>query len=244
MASLLYSVFPLVSPMPSDDAPLPEYCGTCFLLDDRQTIVTARHVIDPLIASDGAIAQSAVLASPETMAYKMRAWWMSPDYDIAVGRTLSPLAEGIPLRLAERFPGIDVDLVAIEFSQSRKSLDGNGSLKFVQRHSQRKGNIVELYDDDIPGPRRARYVDLNFPAFKGASGAPAFTEDGVVGAMILQNHERDLLPAQLITTKVESEVVEEVKYFLPLAKAITFEALRETMAVAVPALIATEALHD
>jgi hypothetical protein len=54
-------------------------------------------------------------------------------YAIAVGRTQMPLATGVPLQRAESLHGIDLDLVAIEFSRSRKD---HGRRRFGEARSE------------------------------------------------------------------------------------------------------------
>jgi hypothetical protein len=64
-------------------------------------------------------------------------------------------------------------------------------------------------------------LDTSFPALQGASGAPILrARDFAVVGMLVANHERHLLPAQVVRIETNNEALEETRYLLPVGKAI------------------------
>ena len=92
-----------------------------------------------------------------------------------------------------------------------------------------KGHIVREYGPgfsyEVNG---ASYIDLSFPALKGASGAPVVGKYSFqVLGMILSNIETQLMPAQVEITHYADGSQDEIRrYFLPSAHAIRAEHLR------------------
>jgi hypothetical protein len=63
--------------------------------------------------------------------------------------------------------------------------------------------------------RSKKMHELSYPALKGASGAPVFLEHGLaVVGVIVANHERELMPAQILRAVGEDgALIEEARYF-------------------------------
>ena len=88
------------------------------------------------------------------------------------------------------------------------------------------------------GPAGDLVLELSFPAFRGASGAPVMFHEtgtrvlmgqesyGIVG-VIVANASYHLLPAQIESViDVENNYVEEIRYMLPQALAVNIQHLR------------------
>jgi hypothetical protein len=200
----------------------PRFFGTCFFVHDDATVMTAAHNVRDADAQGIDLGVHVDWADGYILVAVSR-WWLSRAHDIAVGRLGGPVAGAEPLPIASEQLAMNEDVHSLEYSQSSWRQYQSGGRRFHVRLSMRKGNIVEVYRDDNPGPIEAEYCEVSFPAFKGASGAPVFggSTPRVVG-MVLQNRERELLPAQTLRHESEDGVHEETKYFLHNAKAISY----------------------
>jgi hypothetical protein len=123
---------------------------------------------------------------------------------------------------------VNFDVLTIEFSgtESRPLADGRREMRFTPYH--RKGHVICHYTSTWPESVPTSSLDLSFAALRGASGAPVVVEqNGTVVGMVVANIERHLLPAQVEKVELGPDHREEVKYFLPLGKAISWHHLRE-----------------
>jgi hypothetical protein len=100
-----------------------------------------------------------------------------------------------------------------------------------------QGHIVRAYLATLGHQQPTSCVDLSFPAFRRASGAPVLHADsGEVLGMIVANVERHLMPAHLERVERDDGVVEEIRYFLPNGQAIRATHLRDAADMAMLAL--------
>ncbi len=115
----------------------------------------------------------------------------------------------------------NVDVLTFEYSATTANRldDGRLGANFVP--FTHKGNILRHYESDFPERMPTAVMDTSFPALQGASGAPVMrAKDFAVAGMLIANHERHLLPAQIVRIEHTESAVEETKYFLPTGKAL------------------------
>jgi hypothetical protein len=88
--------------------------------------------------------------------------------------------------------------------------------------------VVCFYISSYPESIPTSCLELSFPALKGASGAPVVVEvSGVVVGMIVENVQHELLPSHIERVTDGAKHVEEIKYVLPSAKAISWKHLND-----------------
>jgi hypothetical protein len=77
----------------------------------------------------------------------------------------------------------------------------------------------------------ASYIDVSYPALKGASGAPVVNElSGHVLGMIVGNVENQLAPDEIERTQRSDGTKDQIiRYFLPSAHAIRASHLRDVL---------------
>jgi len=203
-----------------------QFLGTGFFIDSEGTFLTAKHVLDgPELGKDEQLA--GVIIPHGLKAYRILDVRYCEMFDIAIGRLEG--AEDIDgLQLATGDPPMNRDVICVEFSgtSSEKLVDGHTAMVFHPYF--RKGNIIAEYVSRYPEPVPTECFELSFPALQGASGAPIIVEmSGLVAGMVIANIERHLLPAQVERIDSPSGQTEEIRYFLPVGKALKWKHLRE-----------------
>lgn len=167
--------------------------------------------------------------------FRIQPVYVDQKHDIAIGKVKEwPYDEHYSIDSTGRIV-MNVDVLTYEYSAShafRDDSSGRTELKFIPTFH--KGHITRKYVDDSGFQRPVECIDLSYPAFKRASGAPVIVNDGsfsVVG-LIIANVERQLLPAHLERIESPGGIVEERRYFLPMAQAIQAVRLRATLKAA------------
>jgi hypothetical protein len=162
---------------------------------------------------------------------------VDPAFDIAVG-----LVEGWPtldfLRLAQGDAlHMNIGVLTTEFSPTESRSQPGGMTVIAIGTNWHQGHIVREYTTEFGHARPTHCIDLSYPAFRGASGAPVVLSDfGDVVGMVVANVERHLLPAHLERIERRDGDVEHIQYFLPNAQAIRASHLRAALAQAREAL--------
>jgi len=202
------------------------FLGTGFFIRPGGTFLTARHVLEGVAPATGEFL-AAVMLPGEPTPYRVSHVTFAEQFDIALAR-----AEGVddihPLEIATKDAPMNRDVLTVEFSgtESRPLEDGRRAMHFTPYF--RKGHVICSYPSTYPETVPTHSLDLSFPALRGASGAPVIVEeDGSVVGMVVANVERHLLPAQVERVELGSDQREEIKYFLPVGKAIAWQHLRE-----------------
>jgi hypothetical protein len=176
------AIFPIVISEARVAANFRERLGTGFFIHLDGTFMTARHVLNPtpdhLHAGEAMVAFMGDGSMREITDIRL-----CPDLDIALGR-VTPADGAVPLAFAEGNLAGNSNLVSYEYS----NVVGNQISP-----STRKGHCVSMYEWQSPSARRkAGFLELSFPAFVGASGAPVVVEkDGVVVGMIVGHIDRE-----------------------------------------------------
>jgi len=224
----LDAIFPIVA---LDNAgPTYSFLGTGFFVRADSTFMTAKHLLDPHTAADITFIAVDTRGQPATHAIEDVRF--SPRYDIAIGR-VPTWNLPFPLQLSETEPALNADLITMEFSQtsSQSQPDGSSHLNLIP--SARKGHVIRNYMTDSLSitPAPTHVLELSFPALRGASGAPVLAElrhpqPGAVVGLLIANVEHHLMPAQVERIDDHTGVIEERRYFLPLALAISCRHLR------------------
>jgi len=188
--------------------------------------LTAKHVLEDVSLPEGQDFAVVMLPAGLTV-HRVSIVAFAEQFDIALAR-----AEGIqdvfPLEIATKNAPVNFDVLTVEFSgtESRLLADGRRGMWFTPYH--RKGHVICYYTSTWPEPVATSSLDLSFPALRGASGAPVVAErDGSVLGMVVANVERHLLPAQVERVEFGPDHREEVRYFLPVGKAIGWQHLGE-----------------
>lgn len=207
-----------------------EFLGTAFLIS-FDILMTARHVLEPVSIPDG-LRLAVVFTEPKLVLVDLAEIWLHPRYDIGFARLATARLDYDVFDVTWFDPFAESDVMAFDFSATlAKSMQPDGSLRFELIANFQKGNILRTYTA-YHGPRYpTRSVDISFPAFKGASGAPVIdcTSRRVCG-MLVGNLERHLMPAQLEEVRDQTgEVAERRRYFLPVGQAIHWSVLGDAI---------------
>ncbi len=222
----LRSICPILIHRTDPSHPAFSFLGTGFFVDDRGLILTAKHVFADNPLGPG---ESYMFMKPNFEPLPISDIRLSRRFDIGSGRA-TDYRDYSPLHIATRQVPTNTDVVTVEYSQTRTRIDGSGRATLTFQPFFRKGHVHTYYFDDALTGVQAEYLDLSFPALKGASGAPVITEDeGMVVGMVVANVERELLPAQVLTV-MGRENTETTTYFLPIGLALSWVHLREFVA--------------
>jgi len=220
----LKAIFPIVSVTEKAPKPLYSFLGTGFFIDADGTFLTAKHIF-PSADSVKKYDYNAIMfhLQPNQLSpCSISELEFSQQFDIALGHV-----EGIrdiqTLNLASKNSPMNFDILTLEFSRTHSKQREDGELLLVFESCYRKGHVMRYYESDYPESIPTQCLELSFPALKGASGAPVIVEsDGSVVGMIVQNIGRELLPAQIESVTELGKYTEQIKYYLPNGKAISW----------------------
>jgi len=221
----LKAIFPIVAM--NQQGPY-SFLGTGFFLKKDGTFLTAKHVFtdNPLGAGEY---YGIVFMHEGLSVHHVSNVRFSESFDIALGQAeIEKIVDNIEhLELAEKDAPLNDDILTIEFSGTR-TVTAEASREIRLTPSNHKGYVIRYYTSDYPEAVPTKVLDLSFPALKGASGAPVIDEkDGRVIGLIVANVERHLLPAQIERIDNGIKPKEEVRYFLPTGKAISWKHMTE-----------------
>lgn len=214
------AVFPIV--FVQEDPELKYFfLGTGFFISSDGRFLTAKHVFGPSNISNGDKYNAVILHGGLSL-HKISDVRFSEQFDIALGRA-EDVEDIQPLKLASENSPMNFDILTLEFSGTTPKKMEDGTVALVFTPYFRKGYVICYYASDFPEKIPTQSLDISFPALKGASGAPVIVENtGSVIGMIVTNVERHLLPAQVIKEIQREQTLEEIKYFLPIGKAISW----------------------
>lgn len=214
--------------------------GSAFLVAPK-VLMTARHVLDNLIAHVGETGHAGVVfgsiddgGALVWMPHLIFAPYLHPTLDVAVAMVPSvPHENHLDIDRLNLYPP-NQDVVSVEYSDSYWEPDGNGLTPLYLVAATRKGNLTTrpyVRTQSLRHP--TEFLRLSFPALKGASGAPVFwhsRNNGDVVGMIVGNREQELLPVHLETVTGDGgEPLEERRYLLPSGEAISAEHLADVL---------------
>ena len=225
----LKAVFPIVSV--TDKVPRLSYSfqGTGFFINSDGTFLTAKHVLGNINTAERGKYSAVMLdlSANEAIPKKISDLKFSEQFDIALGH-VEGVGEIQPLNLAKENAPMNRDVLTVEFSGTHSEQIADEIRALIFTPYFRKGHVICYYKSTFPENIPTTCIDLSFPALKGASGAPVIVEaDGCVIGMVVGNVERELLPAQLEKVTEDGKYTEEIRYFLPTGKAISWAHLAE-----------------
>jgi hypothetical protein len=213
------AVIPIVSRDP--DGRVTGLLGTGFFVGRRRVVVTAAHVFkDSPLAPGHRYAIAFLNASDQVQLADVGNIVFADTHDMAFFRAESvPGSVSLPLSSVQ--VGTNVDVLTYEYSSTSIHIGSDGKRVVQFSAFTHKGNVLRHYVSDFPERTPTPVLDTSFPALQGASGAPIVraTDFAVVG-MLVANHERHLVPAQVVRIESNVEPTEETKYFLPTGKAL------------------------
>ena len=222
-AEPLKAIFPIVAEKPG---PIFYFLGTGFFIRDDGLFLTAKHIFEGIEGGECKGVMLDLVANQGTP-YQVSDLRFCEQFDIAAGYIRD--FPGIqPLGLARENAPMNRDVVTTEYSGTRPKLLESGKKALVFTPYFRKGNVICRYESNFPELVPTQCLNLSFPALKGASGAPVVVElTGFVVGMVVRNVEAELLPAQIERIVTEDGYTEERKYFLPVARAISWRHLAD-----------------
>ena len=213
-----HSIVPIVRL--SSSGSVLELAGTGFFVGKRPYVVTAKHIFEDYPLKDNeSFAMAFEDVNGDIKLGKILDYRTSSTFDIAVFAAGS-IPNATPLSISKKSIPENQDVLTYEFSTTRiEVINGTRVVKF-QPYTH-KGNVLRHYISDFPEKTPTPVMDVSFPALQGASGAPIIrASDFSVVGMIVANHERHLMPAQIVKIETDKTFIEETKYFLPVGKAL------------------------
>lgn len=228
-------IVPVVSTTPATGR-VHDLWGTGFFVAPG-LLMSAKHVLG-VTPEEGQALAAVWLQEPTPVALPIDDVYLDPAFDIAVARVSKwPVTGHLDLTGTEDLH-MNRGVLTTEYSATEQRVpqsDGSTAMHIAANWHQ--GHIVREYGTEFGHQRLTRCLDVSYPAFKRASGAPVVHADnGEVLGMIVANVQRHLLPAHLERVEHPDGVVEELRYFLPNGQAIRAKHLRATLAVAVDVL--------
>jgi hypothetical protein len=228
-----YQALAAVCVAPVDSATDPETIRKClgsgFLIQGYTFhFLTAKHVIAEEIAADEVIVLVLQGPSGNLISLPTVAITQSANTDIAYGSVATEGNLSLPgFQIASSIKA-SADYVTLEHSGTRAKPEGGLSTSL----SIRKGYIVSQGTYDLPGDLLgSKILEMSYQCLKGASGSPVFdhTNCEVAGIMV-QNVNHELDPTQISqTVDDQGNIIEEIKYLMPQAVAISAETLNEEL---------------
>lgn len=215
------SIFAIWTFNPSEKK-LKELLGTGFLINDKQIAITAKHIFKGYDKSKMPLRAIFMGRKDELFIQEAHIINRSKDYDIAA-MEIGGIKQAPFYEIKDKPLLNNVDYITVEYSESSLELNHlTGRETITIKSSTRKGNIIKDYVSEWPETKPTKSIEISFPVLQGASGAPLienFLPMNVVG-MITHNIQYDLIPAQTIKVRDGKKYYEEIKYFLPVGKAI------------------------
>lgn len=207
--------------------------GTGFLTGrEPQVLVTAAHVFrDNPLQPDECYAVALYNAPDRIEGVEIITYTTSDKYDVAVARLGARNTDVLlSLPILTSHIASDQDILTFEYSPTTSRASAHGRVAAHFSPFTHKGNILRHYVSDYPEKVPTPVMDTSFPALQGASGAPVMrASDFAVAGMLVANHERHLLPAQVVHIERDHDTFEEIRYFLPTGKAVACEVIRTVL---------------
>lgn len=172
--------------------------GTGFVVGDPPVLITANHLFEGETPAEEGTFGPLHGPSYDLKIATFRRIQRSPDYDIA-----TVYMQGVPwiqsLQISNQEVLCNQDVLTYEFSSTRIETLSTGESQVAFTPITHKGNVLRHDKSTFPESHPTPSLDTSFPALQGASGAPVLRADDVtVVGMLVANHERHLLPAQVV----------------------------------------------
>lgn len=213
-----------------------ELWGTGFFVGPR-LLMSAKHVlgVQPPLGH----CLSVVHIDPRPpYPIAINAVYCDPNFDVAIARVDEwPNEEYLSIT-----PGdvliMNHGVLTVEYSPTRQHVPLPGGVFAMDISANwHQGHIVREYVSDFGHLHPTRVIDLSYPAFRRASGAPVVhNTSGEVLGLVVSNVERHLMPAHLERIESPDGVVEEVRYYVPNGQAIRANHLRDCLQAGVEQL--------
>ena len=202
--------------------------GTGFFINANGVLLTAKHIFNGYDENKENLLVMFVDRNEKIHNVKPTIIHKSKKYDIAALKIEA--TNNAYFKVGNKSLHNNIDYMTVEFSRiSFTRNDSTGLQTTFFNPSCRKGNIVTTYISEWPEPAPTKIIEVSFPVLQGASGAPLFECNdpwNVIG-MITHSIQYELTPAQTTLVHDGDNYSEEIRYFLPVGRAIHFEHLFE-----------------
>lgn len=207
--------------------------GTGFFVGTRPAVVTAKHVLESPLADGEKVSIVTKGDDGNPSLWTVGKWLPSARFDVAAFNA-GTVKDACSLKFSRETLPCNRDVLAFEYSSTRIEQLPEGGTRVTFEPFTHKGNILRHYESRYPEEIPTPALDVSFPALQGASGAPVLrASDFAVVGMLVANHERHLVPAQIVRDDPERE--SQISYFLPTGKAlegtVVFDFLKEAGAL-------------
>ncbi len=165
-------IVPVVT-MSSVTGTVDDLLGTGFMVAPG-VIMSAKHVLGVIPPEDHCLSAASMDGVNGTVpTYEIEDLYLDPKFDIAVGRVREwPDEKHMQIKTDDNLH-MNWDVLTVEYSDTQRNVpmpNGRREMKLVPTYH--KGYVMREYVAEFGHPRPVGCIDLSYPAFKRASGAP------------------------------------------------------------------------
>lgn len=200
-----------------------KFLGTGFYVGQKDipVVVTAKHLFNYQMDLNNSYGMVCFGEGGKKYVADVCGLKLCTDFDIAAFHSSLYFPETIHYKLSRDITPLNDDVFAFEYSPTIPICTKDGKTEIFLDAFMHKGNIMRYYISDFPESIPTPSFDTSFPALRGASGAPVIrAKDHAVAGMLLANHARHLVPAEIEKIQHDDKLLEETRYYLPMGKAI------------------------
>jgi hypothetical protein len=226
-ATELNVVVPIVSASP-ETGRVYELWGTGFFVEPK-LLMSAKHVLGAQMPDGQRLC--VIQRDPDLRLVPISGIYLDPEFDLAIAMVQDRTEfEHLVLADSSTLP-YNVPVLTVEYSATEQTVARpDGDVQMIVIESWHHGNVIRGYQSTFGHAHPTEVIDVSYPAFRGASGAPVFRADnGDVLGLVVANIGRHLLPAYLERIETDEGVAEEIRYYVPNAQAIGVRHLRNCL---------------
>jgi hypothetical protein len=200
------------------------FLGTGTFIDGGSFLVTARHVVE---AGDSFTINLHPGVVPSGTSNVCRANLVIEDEELDLALLevpeYSPGKEALELAQDDELACNEL-VVCFEYGTTQPR-----GKQFIMSPATRLGNVTRIFDlSEQYGRAGESMLELSFPALKGASGAPVFSNRTFhLWGIVVANKEYEALPVQITSVLDEkNQPIEQIRYMLPQGLAVHVKHVR------------------